>query len=165
MQMENRRSKFMMLTLDLPNLPLFKEQQELGTLPQLPISDLLIKYDGQTFFDQPDGSKRKIKIVQQPIYLFLYIKRFSKNIFFKEKNPTIVNFPLRDFKICADGNQRYELVANVVHVGTAQTGFYKVQVCHLGQWYEMNDLLCQQILPEQVTVSESYLLMYRQISN
>jgi hypothetical protein len=33
MQMENRRSKFMILTLDLPNLPLFKEQQELGTLP------------------------------------------------------------------------------------------------------------------------------------
>ena len=60
-----------------------------------------------------------------------YTDRDSKNIFFKEKNLTIVNFPLQDFKICADSNERYELVANVVHVGTAQTGFYKVQVCHL----------------------------------
>ena len=31
--MENKTVKFFFLALDLPNIPLFKEQQELGTLP------------------------------------------------------------------------------------------------------------------------------------
>ena len=31
--MEKKTVKFFFLTLDLPNVPLFKEQQELGTLP------------------------------------------------------------------------------------------------------------------------------------
>jgi U4/U6.U5 tri-snRNP-associated protein 2 len=44
--------KFYFLTLDLPSLPLFKEQQELGTLPQIALKSLLKKYSGQTFSDE-----------------------------------------------------------------------------------------------------------------
>ena len=43
--------------------------------------------------------KRKYIIKKLPKYLFLHIKRFSKNNFFKEKNPMIVNFPLRDLDL------------------------------------------------------------------
>jgi U4/U6.U5 tri-snRNP-associated protein 2 len=51
-----------------------------------------------------------------PEYLFLHTRRFSKNIFFKEKNPMLVNFPITDFKV---EQSTYDLVANIVHVGTA----------------------------------------------
>ena len=83
------------------------------------IYELLKKFDGQTFVDQLDGSKRKIKLLSKPAYLFLQVNRFSKNMFFKEKNSTIVNFPLQDLKLVEDDDQSYELVANVIHVGTA----------------------------------------------
>ena len=34
-----------------------------------------------------------------PPYLILHIKRFTKNSFVDEKNPTIVNFPLRGVEL------------------------------------------------------------------
>jgi U4/U6.U5 tri-snRNP-associated protein 2 len=54
----------------------------------------------------------------------LYAQRFVKNSFFVEKNPTIVNFPvknleLRDYVDAAAelpaGATKYDLVANIVH--------------------------------------------------
>jgi hypothetical protein len=51
-QMENKNSGFFFLSLDLPHLSVFKEQQELGTLPQVPIQTLLKKYSGQQFSDE-----------------------------------------------------------------------------------------------------------------
>lgn len=47
LKMETKKQKFFFLTLELPVLSIFKEQQELGTLPQIPIGDLLSRYDGE----------------------------------------------------------------------------------------------------------------------
>ena len=43
--------------------------------------------------------KRKYVIKKLPKYLFINIKRFSKNNFFKEKNPTIVSYPIKDLDL------------------------------------------------------------------
>jgi U4/U6.U5 tri-snRNP-associated protein 2 len=42
------------------------------------------------------NEKKLYKITKLPKYLFIHIKRFSKNSFFKEKNPSIVNFPIKN---------------------------------------------------------------------
>ena len=81
--------------MELPNIPLFKEQSELGSLPQIALSALMKKYDGLTeseeiIKDEATGSekvvKKTYKITRLPKYLFIHMKRFSKNTFFKEKN-------------------------------------------------------------------------------
>ena len=38
-----------MLTLDLPDMPLFKDRTEKFYIPSIPIYDLLDKFDGETF--------------------------------------------------------------------------------------------------------------------
>ena len=59
------------------------------------------------------------------------------------------------------GNRKYNLIGNLIHCGSATDGFFKCQVEHAGTWYEIHDLLVQEILPEQVAISETYLLLYR----
>jgi len=64
---------------------------------------LLKKYDGVTLKEETvkkaDGTemtvKQKYTIKRLPKYLLMHVKRFSKNNFFKEKNQSIVNFPIR----------------------------------------------------------------------
>lgn len=60
----------------------------------MPIAAVLAKYDGQTT-QESAGILRRFKITRLPPFLILHIKRFTKNNFVEEKNPTIVNFPLR----------------------------------------------------------------------
>jgi U4/U6.U5 tri-snRNP-associated protein 2 len=79
------------------------------------------------------SQRSKFEIKSLPQYLFLVIKRFSKNNFFKEKNCTIVNFPLSGLDLTELSKQEadvYDLVGNVVHEGNALTGSYKCQVMH-----------------------------------
>lgn len=69
---------------------------------------------------------------------------------------------------------KYDLVANITHesppeVGREgvydplQEGSYKCHIQHQGtkQWYEMQDLHVQEVMPQQVSLSESYLLIFR----
>jgi len=56
-------------------------------------------------FAQPDTKKkvqRRYQALSLPPYLVILIKRFSKNNWDFEKNPTIVNFPIKnaDFVEC-----------------------------------------------------------------
>ena len=157
--MEKKSIKFFFLTLDLPNVPLFKEEQELGTLPQINLLTLMKKYNGMTQTEETiskDGVevsvKRKYEIKKLPKYLFLHIKRFSKNNFFKEKNPTIVNFPIRDldlkeFVVSEEGREKesmmYDLVGSIIHNGKADSGTYRVQASHAPsqEWHDIQDLL------------------------
>ena len=48
------------------------------------------------------GQLKRYKLQRLPPYIILHYKRFTKNNFVEEKNPTIVNFPLRgvDFREC-----------------------------------------------------------------
>jgi len=68
---------------------------------------------------------------------------------------------------------KYDLVANITHdnpsdVGREgaydplQVGSYKCHVQHRGtkQWYEMQDLHVQEIMAQQIGLSESYLLIF-----
>lgn len=53
-------------------------------------------------FQESAGHLRRYKCQWLPPYIILHFKRFTKNAFVEEKNPTIVTFPLRglDFKDC-----------------------------------------------------------------
>lgn len=47
------------------------------------------------------AGRRRFRITKLPRFLVLHIKRFLKNQFFVEKNPTIVNFPVKNLDLAA----------------------------------------------------------------
>jgi len=72
---------------------------------------------------------------------------------------------------------KYDLVANITHESPAdvgregqhdplQDGSYKCHVQHRGtkQWYEIQDLHVQEIMPQLIGLSESYLLIFERKS-
>jgi hypothetical protein len=72
---------------------------------------------------------------------------------------------------------KYDLVANITHENPAdvgregqsdplEEGSYKCHVQHRGtkQWYEMQDLHAQEIMAQQIALSESYLLIFERKS-
>ena len=66
---------------------------------QVPIFDLLKKFDNQHTSDDIKAGRRRFKLTKLPAYMVLHIKRFTKNNFFVEKNPTIVNFPVKNLEL------------------------------------------------------------------
>ncbi len=111
--------------------------------------------------------------VRLPPYIILCIKRFTENRFYTEKNPTIVNFPIRSIEFgdllspelkdkYPDGGA-YDLVANVVHEGAPKKGTYKAHIQHAGsgKWFEMQDLHISKVLPEILPLSEAYIQIYK----
>mmetsp|Transcript_3663 Transcript_3663/g.5565 ORF Transcript_3663/g.5565 Transcript_3663/m.5565 type:complete len:444 (+) Transcript_3663:73-1404(+) len=101
------KSPFLFLALDLPPPPLFKDSQERNIIPQIALFTLLNKFDGVTWTDLPVTRERKqYCITRLPRYLLLHIKRFTRNNFFVEKNPTIVNFPVKNLELkdCIQSN-------------------------------------------------------------
>jgi len=87
-------SPFLFLALDLPPTPLFQDQNEKKIIPQVQLSTILAKFDGATTQEFGPTLKRH-HLTALPRYVILHIKRFTKNNFVEEKNPTIVNFPMR----------------------------------------------------------------------
>jgi U4/U6.U5 tri-snRNP-associated protein 2 len=99
---------------------------------------------------------KKYRLKVLPEYVILVMKRFTRNNFYKvcelyscawvlmrlcccviqEKNPTIVNFPVKGLDLgglSGEGEAvRYDLVANVFHDGLPGSirGSYHVHVCH-----------------------------------
>ena len=66
----------------------------------MPLIACLTKFDGSTPQEMMNGDKRHYVITQLPRYLVVHIKRFSKNTQQQqEKNPTIVNFPVRNLEM------------------------------------------------------------------
>ena len=74
-------------------------------------------------------------------------------------------------------SDKYDLVANITHDSPAdvgreglidplQEGSYKCHVQHRGtkQWYEIQDFHVQEVMPQQISVSESYLLIFERKS-
>lgn len=101
---KSTKTPFLLLALDLPPPPLFQDAVESNIAPQAPLSQILAKYDGTTTReDAQQGVLRRWKITRLPPFLIVYYKRFTANRFLEEKNPTIVNFPLRgvDMSECA----------------------------------------------------------------
>ncbi|WWC60217.1 uncharacterized protein I303_102783 [Kwoniella dejecticola CBS 10117] len=113
-------SPFLFLALDLPATPLFTDVNEKKIIPQVPLSTILAKFDGKTTQEFGPTLKRH-HLTKLPPYLILHIKRFTKNNFVSERNPTIVNFPLRgvdvtdyvDPKPTDPMHTQYDLLSNV----------------------------------------------------
>lgn len=108
------KTPFLFLALDLPPPPLFQDAVESNIAPQSPLSAILAKYDGHTTReDTQAGVLRRWKITRLPPFLVVYYKRFTSNRFLEEKNPTIVNFPLRgvDMSDCACFSRPLALVS------------------------------------------------------
>jgi U4/U6.U5 tri-snRNP-associated protein 2 len=90
------------LAIDLPPPPLFQDAVEgKNIIPQVSIYSVLAKYDGSTA-QESVGQLKRYKCQRLPPYIILHFKRFTKNFFVEEKNPTIINFPLKglDFRDC-----------------------------------------------------------------
>jgi U4/U6.U5 tri-snRNP-associated protein 2 len=87
-------SPFVMLSIDVPPAPLFKDAAKGSVIPQVPIYNCLAKFDGTTETYSAEGTvSRTYKIAELPQFLIIHLRRLTKNDFFVEKNPTIVTFP------------------------------------------------------------------------
>merc|ERR1712070_256716 len=170
---DEKEMPFLYLTVDVPAAPLFKDTLERNIIPQVPLFACLAKFDGQTFQEMMNGDRRRYVITKLPRYLTVHIKRFSKNTqHFTEKNPTIVNLPVRNLDLSnytampkqAEGgaNTKFNLISSIQHDGTPDEGTYRAFVHFKAndQWYELQDLHCNQIHPQLISVSESYIQFY-----
>ncbi|XP_065632854.1 uncharacterized protein LOC112038828 [Quercus suber] len=117
----------------------------------------------------------RYRVTRLPQYLILHMRRFTKNNFFVEKNPTLVNFPVKNLELkdyiplpTPKENQKlcskYDLIANIVHDGKPDEGYYRVFVQRKSEelWYEMQDLHVSETLPQMVALSETYMQIYEQ---
>lgn len=160
------------LTLDLPKPPLFKDSTDKISIPQVSIYTLLEKYNGRNATSSPNspGIHKVYCITKLPKNLILFYKRFEKNMYFIEKNNTIINFPLKNLELpLANQNElltttyKYNLQSNIIHQGKSGEGFFKVQVKNhssLDEWSDIQDLSVNSILSQDVVVSESYIHFY-----
>lgn len=169
-------SNFLYLNCDLPPPPLFIDELRENIIPQVNLYQLLSKFNGVTekeYKTFKDNFMKRFEIVRLPKYVILYVKRFTKNTFFVDKNPTIVNFPVKnvDFGdiLTAENKKahketRYNLIANIVHDGEPGKGTYRTHILHkaTNQWYEMQDLHVTSILPQMITLTEAYIQIYEQ---
>lgn len=94
-EIKTSQSPFLFLAIDLPPIRVFQESTESNNIiPQVPISEVLAKFNGQTT-QESAGRLRQYKLTKLPPFIIMHIKRFTSNNFVEEKNPTIVNFPLK----------------------------------------------------------------------
>ncbi|KAK3218881.1 hypothetical protein Dsin_012851 [Dipteronia sinensis] len=174
---ETSKMPFLMLGLDLPPPPLFKDVMEKNIIPQVPLFNILKKFDGETVTEvvRPHVARMRYRVTRLPQYMILHMRRFTKNNFFVEKNPTLVNFPVKNLELkdyiplpTPKENERlrskYDLIANIVHDGKPEEGFYRVFVQRKSEelWYEMQDLHVSETLPQMVALSETYMQIYEQ---
>ena len=84
------------------------------------------------------------------------------------QNPTIVNFPVKNLEMGAytqpPSSHKYHLMASVQHDGTPEAGSYRAFVHFRAndQWYEVQDLHVNGVHPQLISVSESYIQVWRQ---
>lgn len=122
------KSSFFFLTVDLPPLPVFQDVIERNIIPQVPLANVLAKYDGITF-QEARGLIRRFKTLRLPPFVVLHFKRFTKNNFIEERNRTIVNFPVKGFSMAdyvedpsmTPMSTTYDLLANITLDATAGT--------------------------------------------
>eukprot|EP00736_Rhodelphis_marinus_P011008 Rmarinus@m.3069 len=165
---ETKDLPFLFLSLELPPQPLFKGDQEQSTIPQVPLFTLLHKFDGETITHTLKNEMRRFRLKRLPPYLIIYYIRIQKNTQGRlEKNPTIVNFPVKNLEMreySGDGSvsYKYDLVSNICHDGLPEGGHYK---CHTyqparDQWFMCQDLQVEEVHTSLIPITESYLQIY-----
>lgn len=96
---------FLQLTLDIPEKPLFRDEDGGLVIPQEPLVSVLKKFDGVTFAEAlTKGSsgapqQKRYRLLELPNYLILHLRRFRTNRYSREKNPTIVMFPIKNLDL------------------------------------------------------------------
>ncbi|KAF2134272.1 cysteine proteinase [Dothidotthia symphoricarpi CBS 119687] len=177
-------SKFLVLTLDLPAAPLFQDALEKNIIPQVPLTTILGKYNGMQPQEKMKNRVRYRLLHPLPPYLLMNIKRFSKNKFVSERNPTIVTFPVQtplDMSPYVEPNPReyppgepiwYDLVANITHEavkkkddsveGEQESKVWRVQLKDRSRddWYGIQDLFVEKERGETLFTKESYLQVW-----
>ncbi|KAK3945176.1 hypothetical protein QBC46DRAFT_372972 [Diplogelasinospora grovesii] len=177
-------SRFLLLTLDLPATPLFQDELERNIIPQVPLTTILNKYNGIQA-QELNSQRRRYRLMHPlPPFLMLHVKRFSRNKFVSERNPTIVTFDPHNLDISPyvepDPNHPsrepiwYDLVANVVHeavrgrndddvVNSAEERkTWKVQLRDKAtdEWVVAQDLFVDKIRGELLYLGETYLQIW-----
>ncbi|KAK0246467.1 hypothetical protein EDD85DRAFT_784087 [Armillaria nabsnona] len=154
-----------------PPPPLFQDAIEKNIIPQVSLQSVLAKYDGQTA-QESLGNLRRYQCQSLPPYVILHFKRFTKNAFVEEKNPTIVNFPLngldlREYLSTPSSKPLlYDLVANVTHESVAGTTgdkintVWKVRIRAGERWYQMRDLIVKETRKEMIFLGETVLQIW-----
>ncbi|KAH8598236.1 hypothetical protein B0O99DRAFT_684280 [Bisporella sp. PMI_857] len=176
-------NRFLMLTLDLPSAPLFQDELEKNIIPQVPLTSILSKYNGLSPQEHLNTRKRYRLLHPLPPYLLFHIKRFSKNKFVSECNPTIVTFDARNLDMApyvepnpnfhsGGGPIWYDLVANIVHEAVrgkddsveAEAGKeWKVQIRDRARedWWQIQDLFVEKSLKEKpLYLGETYVQVW-----
>ncbi|KAG6334025.1 hypothetical protein ID866_5068 [Astraeus odoratus] len=195
-EIKSTTSPFLFLAVDLPPPPLFQDAVEKNIIPQVSIYSVLSKYNGITtqassqnhtillalipcHRQESAGQLRRYKCQRLPPYIILHYKRFTRNIFVEEKNPTIVTFPLRgvDFREYLDAPPShpptvYDLIANVTHESVAGTTrdkentTWKVHLRAGGgggdfeKWFQIQDLIVEETRKEMIFLGESVLQIW-----
>ncbi|KAF2255427.1 cysteine proteinase [Trematosphaeria pertusa] len=175
--------RFMILTLDLPPAPLFQDALEKNIIPQVPLTTILNKYDGVRPQEKMKNRVRYRLLHPLPPYLLFHIKRFSKNKFVSERNPTIVTFPVQslDMSPYVEPNPReyppgepiwYDLAANITHEavkrkddsveGEQEMKVWRVQLKDRSrdEWYGIQDLFVEKERGETLFTKESYVQVW-----
>lgn len=205
-----RQVPFKHLSLTIPPPPLFRDADHGMIIPQIPIFDLLRKFNGTSFTEEVSGGtiiRRCYHIRKMPKYLVFNLDRKGKGRdgLASDKNRTIVTFPARNLEMRElytplhtedaepSSGTKYDLIANICHQGidaaneklitigtqsgpggssakaqkkaaaaSEQDGVYMVHVHNKAtdQWYAVQDLAVTEILPHQIALSESHMLVY-----
>ena len=96
-------SPFTFLSVEIPPTPLFRDSEGGLIIPQIPLFQVLQKFNGETWTDQISTSahtRKKYIIRKLPEYLILHLVRFTKNNFFNlEKNRSVVTFPVKNLSM------------------------------------------------------------------
>lgn len=125
-------SHFLQLTLDIPEKPLFRDENGGLVIPQEPLSSVLKKFDGVSFWDAVSASgvtqRKKYQLLRLPNYLILHLARFKTNQYSREKNPTIVAFPVKnldlgDYVKPIDGKSQLPTEAEVRNMSVSGASF------------------------------------------
>ncbi len=174
---------FMILTLDLPAAPLFQDELDKNIIPQVPLTTVLGKYDGIRAQERLNTRVRYRLLHPLPPFLVFHIKRFSKNKFVAERNPTIVTFSPRSLDMApyVEPNPGawppgepiwYDLVANITHEairsrddsveGEAERKVWRVQLRDRSreEWVEVQDLFVESARAETLFTKESYVQVW-----
>ncbi|EPY49473.1 ubiquitin carboxy terminal hydrolase Ubp10 [Schizosaccharomyces cryophilus OY26] len=167
---------YLYLTLNLPPRPLFQDEFEGNIIPQVELVKLLEKYNGVTT-QELSGMRRRFHLMNTPPYLLFHMKRFMKNNYFTERNPTIVTFPLDNLdmspfiddsflKSHPKISPRYNLIANIVYESVlsadGETHVFRVQLRNpaSNKWYQIQDLYVEEISSDMINLGESLIQLW-----
>lgn len=161
---QSRTVPFYYLSLDLPPVPLYQSSSGEFTVPQVPLEQLLSKYDGGQLSQRGD-LLQAFSLEELPDYLILHYKRFVKTHLIWEKNRTIVSHPLARLPVLDSKKDvhHYDIFANICHRGEVEKGHFFIQLLHpaTGHWYEIDDLTVRQMPAVNIPLSESYLQIWQ----